>query len=178
MTNYYYDLPDDIRDYINKFIEAKNIIGIASGKFINRIINRKKMLKELVNKIEEDSFEFDTPEYIESCGGQRLYNPVSVDTGNGLKLLAKNITGRETNASVKERKFWKEVLTRVSRGLFLDQYSGGPGAVYWQISLDSYNIIYNKFKKYDVNFTLTAEEFEEQIWDNIYGELYENMVPN
>ena len=153
MTNYYYDLPDDIHDNINKFLEAKNIIGIASRKFINRNINRKKMLKELVNKIEEEGVCNQNIFY-----NAKEYNSMSVYVTKCLKLLAKNITGRETKASIEESEFWKEVLNCTIRGIYVDEYSGGPDAVYWWKSLELFNIIYNKFKKYDVNFTLDANE--------------------
>ena len=160
MTNYYYDLPDDIR---NEIILANiaNVIVIAARKFINRNIKRKKMLKELVNNIEEVGIYTQNIIY-----RAKEYNVMSVDVAKYLELLAKNITGRETKYSVEESEFWKEVLNRTIRGIYVDQYTGGMGAPYWWKSLNSFTIIYNKFKKYDVNFTLDANE--EEMIQKIY----------
>ncbi len=160
MTNYYYDLPDDIR---NEIILANiaNVIVIAARKFINRNIKRKKMLKELVNNIEEVGIYTQNIIY-----RAKEYNVMSVDVAKYLELLAKNITGRETKYSVEESEFWKEVLNRTIRGIYADEYTGGPGGQYWEKSLDAFTIIYNKFKKYDVNFTLDANE--EEMIQKIY----------
>ena len=166
--NYFYDLPNDIQNYINE-IAALKIIDIAARKFINR----KKMLKELVNKIEEDSFKFHSESYITSCGGQRLYESKSVRTSNGIELLAKNINGRETKASIEESEFWNEVLKRITRAVYFDQFSsdsGRKGRDCWWKTWESYKKIYNKFSKHNKNFRITAEEFEEEVGaDFIYG---------
>ena len=110
------------------------------------------MLKELVNKIEEEGIYTQNIFY-----HAKEYNVMSVDVAKCLELLAKNINGRETK-KVAESEFWKEVLNRTIRGIYVDQYTGGMGAPYWWKSLNSFTIIYNKFKKYDVNFTLDANE--------------------
>ena len=139
MKNYFYDLPDDIQNYILS-------IRLQSGllRWRKSYRERNNMMKELLNYLKEES------DMGRNNSRIRYYNVMSRDTAKVLKILAKNMTGKETQ-TFEGRRFWVgRVLRRINRGL--RYYNYGAVRLRNYISCEkSFDTIYHKLKKYDRN---------------------------
>ena len=84
--------------------------------------------------------------------GNRM-NVMIPDTAGIMEYCAKVLSGRENP------NYWKGILQEVEYEMWLNQYSGGPGAEYMSRVDDAFLVLSNKF-----NYSSKWEEFQKSFY--------------
>ena len=124
-------LPVEIRLLI---IEKRNKIRQTAAKVIQKQWNKFQAPKQtaiyLWERLKAENPDDWEPEY--PC-------MIFPETAHIMKFTSKVLSGKE------DHKYWSRLFGIISYGMYLDEYTGGPGAIFHQKIQNDLKILENKF---------------------------------
>ena len=143
-------LPVDLRVYI---LSLRNEMRQNSQKTIARYWNKFQAPKKIAKLMVYEEKWLNARWINGVWEGDRM-NVMIPATADIMEYCAKVLSGRE------KPDYWKNILQEVEYEMWLNQYSGGPGAEYMSRVDDAFNILANKFK-----YISKWEEFQRSFYE-------------